>query len=102
MPASRRSSVLRILGVYVAYRQRDSSYDFSLRLDREDHRKSDRERLSAVHAEIDFALVATDVPPINERGQISGLAKVTVSPCEHIFAASHRLLRYRIAPFFFI
>lgn len=48
--------------VYVAYCQRDSSYYFSLRLDREGHREIDHERSSAIHAEIDFALLATDGP----------------------------------------
>lgn len=41
----------------------------------------DRERSSVVlETEIDFALVATDVPPINHCGQISGFARVSVSP----------------------
>lgn len=75
VPASRAFFAIRMLSVYVAYCQRDSSCDSSLRLGREGRREIDRERSSVIHAEIDFALVATDVPPINQRAQISGFCE---------------------------
>lgn len=67
--------------VYVAYCQRDSSYYFSLRLDREGHREIDHERSSAIHAEIDFALLATDGPAVKSTwSNIRIRASVSVSP----------------------
>jgi len=68
-----RSSGIRMLSLRCILPAR-----FFLRflLGREGHHEIDRERSSTVRAEIDFALVAIDVPPIN-RGQISGFARVT-------------------------
>lgn len=69
--------------VYVAYCQRDSSYYFSSRLDREGHREIDHERSSAVHAEIDFALLATDGPADKSTwSNIRIRESVSVSLCE--------------------
>lgn len=92
------------LGMYVAYRKRCARLVrmISPHASVEEATEIDRERSSVVvEAEIDFALVATDVPPINRCKQISGFGRVSASP-DSIFIASCWLLRYRKRKIFFV
>lgn len=54
-----------------------------------------------VETEIDFVLVATDVPPINHCGQISGFARVSASPFDFYSVLLIIILSGMGIPFFF-